>query len=108
VTIVYGFDPSPVSGKRGVPYFQETAKGLTIYRIYNRGESLAGVRSLLKWGNPGDKRNDGQTWIDVRYRSNWSWRTLLPSGTVKAHGMVDLACFMKAHRRPVPSILPAS
>lgn len=100
VWTVYAFNPSPVSGKREVPHFRETAKGLLIYRIYNRGETLAGLRSLLKWGNPGDRRHDGQTWIDLRYRSDWSWRTLLPTGTVRAHGMVDLACFMK-ERLPV-------
>ena len=38
----------------------------------------------------------GQHWIDIRYRDKWSWRTLLPSGSVHAHGMYDLACFMKS------------
>lgn len=55
------------------------------------------MRSILKWGNPADERNQGQTWIDVRYRSKWTWRTLLPSGSVRAHSMQDLACFMKDH-----------
>jgi hypothetical protein len=91
---VYAFDPSPVSGKRSSPNFSEQADGLTIYRIYNRGEILASLRSLVRFGNPGDRRNQGQTWIDIRYRDNWSWRTLLPSGSVHAHGIYDLACFM--------------
>lgn len=94
VNEVYAFNPSPVSGKRGTADFPERAKGLTIYRIYNRGEVLAGVRSILQLGNPGNERNQGQTWIDIRYSSAWSWRTLLPDGWIKAHGMRRLACFM--------------
>jgi len=91
---VFAFDPSPVSGKRSSPDFSEQAVGLTIYRIYNRGEVLASLRSLVHFGNPGDRRNQGQAWIDIRYRDDWSWRTLLPSGSVHAHGMYDLARFM--------------
>jgi hypothetical protein len=102
---VYAFDPSPVSGKRSAPDFSEQAKGLTIYRIYNRGEILAGLRSLVRFGNPGDRRNQGQTWVDIRYRDNWTWKTLIPSGSVHAHGMYDLARFM-AQNLP-PSDLPA-
>jgi pimeloyl-ACP methyl ester carboxylesterase len=92
---VYAFDPSPVSGKRSVPDFEKQAGGLTIYRIYNRGEVLASVRSLLQLSNKDNSRNQGQTWVDIRYKNNWTWRTLLPSGSVHAHGMYDLACFMK-------------
>jgi hypothetical protein len=104
---VYAFDPSPVSGKRSSPDFPEQAAGLTIYRIYNRGEILASLRSLVKFGNPGDRRNQGQRWIDIRYRDNWSWRTLLPSGSVHAHGMWDLARFMaqKLPRDDMPACL---
>jgi hypothetical protein len=91
---VYAFNPSPVSGKRGAP-FPTQAEGLTIYRIYNRGEILAGIRSVLQWGNPGNSRNEGQTWVDIRYSSDWSWRALLPDGWIRAHGMRELACFMK-------------
>ncbi|MDH6165536.1 hypothetical protein M2282_000664 [Variovorax boronicumulans] len=91
---VYAFDPSPVSGKRDSPNFQEQAKGLTIYRIYKRGEVLASLRSLVHFGNPGDERNQGQKWIDIRYLDDWTFRTLLPSGSVHAHGMHELAKFM--------------
>lgn len=91
---VFAFDPSPVSGKRSSPDFEDQAKNLTIYRIYNRGEILASLRSLVHFGNPGDRRNQGQKWVDIRFRSHWTWRTLLPSGSVHAHGMYDLACFM--------------
>jgi Lipase (class 3) len=94
---VFAFDPSPVSGKRSSPNYLKQADGLTIYRIYNRGEALASLRSLVHIGNPGEERNQGQKWIDVRYRDNWSWRTLLPSGSVHAHGMYDLAKFMARH-----------
>jgi hypothetical protein len=94
---VYGFDPSPVSGKRDVPGFENQANGLNVDRIYSRGEILASLRSLLHFGNPHDKRNQGQTWVDYRYRDDWSWKTLLPAGAVQAHGMYDLACFMKTH-----------
>ncbi|MEX3846244.1 lipase family protein [Paraburkholderia sp. BR10882] len=97
VKVVYAFDPSPVSGKRSAPDFAEQADGLTIYRIYNRGEILASLRSLLHFGDPGNERNQGQEWIDIRYLDNWSWRTLLPSGSVHAHGMFDLARFMAAN-----------
>jgi hypothetical protein len=94
---VFAFDPSPVSGKRSSPDFKAQAKGLTIYRIYNRGEILASLRSLVHLGNPGDRRNQRQKWVDIRYRDNWTWRTLLPSGSVHAHGMYNLACFMADH-----------
>ncbi|MEJ8837535.1 lipase family protein [Ramlibacter sp. AN1133] len=98
---IYSFDPSPVSGKRTSPSFQEHKdetlryKGLKIYRIYNRGEILATVRSILHFGNLNPDLNEqGQNWIDIRYKDNWSWRTLLPDGWVHAHGMESLACFM--------------
>jgi len=97
---VYAFNPSPVSGKRSTTNFPEQADGLVIYRIYNRGESLASLRILERLTNPGQRRNQGQTWIDIRYLANWSWRTLLPSGSVHAHGMHDLARFMLAHVPP--------
>jgi len=100
VSEVYAFDPSPVSGKRSTPDWVKQAKGLTIYRVYNRGEVLASVRSILQLTNPANKRADGQSWIDIRYRDGWTWRTLLPSGSVHAHGMYSLACFMKKHLEP--------
>ena len=95
VNEVYAFNPSPVSGKRSTSNFADQAKELTIYRIYNRGEILAGVRSILQWFNLGNKRNEGQTFVDIRYAKNWSWRTLFPLGWIKAHRMHELACFMK-------------
>ena len=91
---IFAFDPSPVSGKRGVDHWQESAKGLTIYRIYNRGETLASIRSIFAMVED-PPEGEGQKWIDIRYRENWSWKTLLPSGSVHAHGIFDLACFMK-------------
>lgn len=106
-TEVFLFDPSPVSGKRSTKEFVQHSqhdhpfKGLKIYRIYKRGEILASVRSLLHFGNPNPDGNEqGQNWIDIRYKDNWTWRTLLPSGSVHAHGMYDLACFMKQHLPP--------
>lgn len=92
VETVYAFNPSPVSGKRGVPSWEENAKGLTIYRIYNRGEFLATIRSILSWVTFGD--GDGQTWIDIRYLDDWKWETAV-TGMVHAHQMFMLACFMK-------------
>jgi hypothetical protein len=101
VTDVYAFDPSPVSGKRTAPGWQEhrsmplAYKGLTIHRIYNRGEILASLRSILSWGNPNpDQTEQGQHWIDYRYRHGWSWETLFPAGAVHAHAMYDIACYM--------------
>jgi len=94
---VYAFDPSPVSGKRSTPGHEKVAKGLTIFRIYNRGEALASMRSILQLTNQNNAGEQGQTWIDIRYRDGWTWRTLLPSGSVHAHGMYSLACFMKKH-----------
>lgn len=106
---VYAFDPSPVSGKRSSPDFPDQAQGLTIYRIYNRGEILASLRSLVHVGNPGDRRKQGQTWVDIRYRDNWTWKTLLPSGSVHAHSMYDLARFMAKNLPPanMPACLDA-
>jgi hypothetical protein len=61
----------------------------------NRGETLASLRSLLQLGNPSNERAQGLTWIDIRYRDGWTWRTLLPAGSAHAHGLYNLACFMK-------------
>jgi hypothetical protein len=94
VKAVYAFDPSPVSGKRDTEKYREQAQGLVIYRIYNRGEALAGLRIFERLTNPQHRRNQGQEWIDIRYLAGWSWRTLLPSGSVHAHGMRNLARFM--------------
>jgi hypothetical protein len=91
---VYGFDPSPVSGKRGLSDWREQAAGLTIYRIYNRGEALASLRSIMMLAEDPPQK-EGQRWIDIRYRDGWTWKTVLPSGSVHAHRMYDLACFMK-------------
>jgi hypothetical protein len=59
----------------------------------NRGEVLATLQSILQWAIQA-RRNQGQAWIDVQYVNSWTWRTLLPVGWVKAHGMHQLACFM--------------
>ena len=91
---VYAFDPSPVSGKREVPGWEQAAKGLTIYRIYNRGEILASVRSILNVYEDPPEEN-GQKWIDIRYRNEWSWKTLLPAGSIHAHRIFGIACMMK-------------
>ena len=104
---VYAFDPSPVSGKRTVPGWRQQAKGLTIYRIYNRGEILASVRSILALAED-PPEGQGQRWIDIRYLSHWSWRAALPAGSVHAHGVYDLACFMKEHRAAVEAELGSS
>jgi len=91
---VYAFDPSPVSGKREVQGWEQAAEGLRIYRIYNRGEILASVRSILNlYEDP--PQAQGQHWIDIRYRNEWSWRTLLPAGSVHAHRIFGIACKMK-------------
>jgi Lipase (class 3) len=99
---VYTFDPSPVTGKRSSSSFREHGsetkpfKGLQIHRIYNRGEILASVRSILHWGNPDpDGNEEGQTWLDYRYMDEWNPATSLPIGAIHAHGMQGLACFMK-------------
>lgn len=92
VKTVYAFNPSPVSGKRGVPSWEENAKGLKINRIYNRGEFLASVRSMLSWFT--FDKGDGQIWTDYRYSDNWSWETSI-TGAIHAHQMFLLACFMK-------------
>lgn len=92
---VYGFDPSPVSGKRSTPDYAEQADGLTIYRIYNRGEILADLRFVLQQANPKYQHEQGQTWIDIRYMDDWSWTTILLPGAVQAHRMFNLACFMQ-------------
>lgn len=101
---VYAFNSSPVSGKRETDMIN--AKGMTIYRIYSRGEILAGVRSILQLMNPMNIRNEGQRWVDVRYAGNWSLKTLLPTGWVDAHGMQDLACFMKS-QLPAGAVSPS-
>ena len=114
---VFAFDPTPVSAKRSTPAFKKhTAesfpyRGLKIYRIYNRGEILASLRSLLHFGNPNPDMNEqGQNWIDIRYKENWNWGVVLPTGAVHAHGMHALACFMAQNLGLVaaPTASPAS
>jgi hypothetical protein len=92
---VYAFDPSPVSGKREIPEWKHQAQGLTIYRIYNRGEILASLRSLSMFVES-PPESQGQRWIDIRYRYGWSWKTVF-LGAIHAHRMYDWACFMKQH-----------
>jgi hypothetical protein len=100
---VYAFDPSPVSGKRSIDGWEDAARGLTINRIYNRGEILASLRSIFAiYEDPPESQ--GQRWVDIRYKSQWSWKTLLPIGSVHAHGMFNLACYIKeAAQIPYPS-----
>lgn len=76
------------------------AGGLLIYRAYKHGAVLAGLRSVLQWANPGNARNQGQQWVDIRYIDDWTWRTLLPDGWIRAHGMHKLACYMNDHLPP--------
>ena len=90
---VYAFDPSPVSGKRDGPAFVEHARLLTINRLYRRDEALAPVRSLLQLLDPGDDRNQGQTWIDYRYMFDWKAVDVvgLPWLQAELHGMLPFA-----------------
>lgn len=105
---VYTFDTSPVSAKHGAPYFVENGKDLTILRIYNRGEILASLRSILHWANPKDTDEQGQTWLDVRYLDDWSLSTLTLPGSIHSHGMFSLACFMKTNLDPSELRAPQS
>ncbi len=73
------------------------AGGLLIYRTYKHGAVLAGLRSVLQWANPGNARNQGQQLVDIRYLDDWSWRTLLPDGWIRAHGMHQLARYLNDH-----------
>lgn len=110
-TTIYAFDPSPVSAKRTAPEFIEHKhdklpfKGMQIYRIYNRGEILASLRSVLQYGNPDpDTDEQGQSWIDIRYKDGWNWKTMLPVGAVQAHSMFHMACFMARAAGKLPPV----
>lgn len=95
VSTVFAFDTSPVSGKRSSPYWEQDRIGLSVFRIYNRDETLAFIRSLETWWEQPPTENPA--FVDVRYEVDWDVSRLLPVGSVKSHGLLKLACVMKQH-----------
>lgn len=97
VVKVFAFDPSPVTGYYSIePEIRERGKdGLQIDRVFERGEVLASIRSVLALINPPSVRNP--TVRAVRY--NFEGVT----NPVSAHSMPKLACALFAHRPGGPT-----
>jgi len=84
---VYAFDPSPVTGFYSVD--SETrdsnSKGMSIERIYQRGEILAVVRSLTNFVYTPSAKDP--VIRQVRYN-------LISRSPISGHSMADLACML--------------
>lgn len=95
------FNPSPVSGKRDVLNYRELAPFISVERIYNRGEVLAGIRAAFNVTmKPGP---EDAKFTDYRYAFDWKWYTNFTHGFFKAHALYPLACNMtKAAQADVP------
>ncbi len=87
IKMVYAFDPSPVTGFRSVPEPMRTQnrQGISIYRVYERGEILAYFRRLVRRLVPLSLENPSIT--EVRFN-------LSKGDAIKQHSMVDLATRM--------------
>jgi Lipase (class 3) len=87
---VYAFDPSPVTGfySVGKDIRDRNKKGLSIDRIYERGEILAIVRSFTSAMSPPSAEDP--TIRAVRYS------LFYPSTPLMGHSISELACKLKA------------
>jgi len=97
VVKVFAFDPSPVTGYYSIdPEIRERGKeGLQIDRVFERGEVLASIRSVLALIYPPSVSNP--TVRAVRY--NFDGVT----NPVSAHSMPKLACALYARRPGSPT-----
>lgn len=88
---VYAFNSSPVTGYFSVaqPLREANEQGLHIHRIYERGEILASVRSLLSVGYPPSASNPEIT--GVRYAFHWTPGVVNPRGAIGQHSLLELA-----------------
>jgi len=86
VAHVYAFDPSPVTGFYSVKRHlrDQNRKGLAIDRIYERGEVLSVLRSLVYFVKPPSVRNPAIR--QVRYNLFSAW------GAIAKHSIDRLAC----------------
>jgi hypothetical protein len=86
ITMVYAFDPTPVTGFYSVDknLREQNKKGLTIERIYERGEILALLRSLMTFVYKPSR--DNPVTQQVRYSL---FRHVNP---ITGHSMSQLAC----------------
>ena len=89
---VYVFDPSPVTGFYSVDQKRrdENKKGLAIDRIYERGEILALLRSLMSLFNKPSVKNAAIR--GVRYNLFRAWNP------IAAHSIVEMAAKVDAAR----------
>lgn len=86
------FNPSPVTGKRDVSNYRQLSKFISVDRIYNRGEILAGIRAAFNVTiKPG---TEDAMFTDYRYAFDWKWYTNITHGIFKAHALYPLACSM--------------
>jgi len=87
---VYAFDPSPVTGFYSVPVKlrEQNRRGMLIDRIYERGEILAILRSLMSLIYKASAINP--VIRGVRYRVFRAWNA------IAAHSIVELAIKLDA------------
>lgn len=97
---VYAFDPSPVTGFYSINtrLRDHNRKGLAIDRIYERGEVLAILRSLIYVFRPPSRENPSIR--QVRYNLFSAWTA------VAKHSIARLACGLHdvlKNEKPVPA-----
>lgn len=99
VSQVYAFDPSPVTGGFASDRLagKENKSGLLIDRVFERGEILAGVRSMLSWLYPPPTQDPAVR--TIRYAV--SWNLAKAYNVVGAHNMPILACHLYGFAHPL-------
>jgi hypothetical protein len=91
VKAVYAFDPSPVTGYFSVPRAlrDENKRNLLIDRVYERGEILALVRSLLNLIYEPPAHDPAIR--SVRYSLFYGWNPLADHSIVQLANKIDRA-----------------
>lgn len=91
VSTVYAFNPSPVTGYYSVDDAVRDAnsRNLKIERIYERGEILASLRSVLRVFYPLSASNPAIS--EVRYNLFWKPQAITVGGAVRQHSMAPFA-----------------
>ena len=92
------FDPSPVTGFRSVPKAARDAnrKGIAIDRVYERGEILAYLRTLVRWMIPLSLKDP--TITEIRFN-------VTKGDPIMQHSMVKLARRLSRPALDCPEIL---
>ena len=98
INTVYAFNTSPVTGATSIDYrvTPEARKGVKIYRIYESGEVLAGLRWSSRRVLPLSAENPRITEIRLNFRSTRR-KGEAGTGIVGQHAMKQVACDLVCH-----------